>query len=80
MDKLNRIFKMQQDFHTKLGNPEGKYTLQYQKDMILAAVDELMEALRELPWKPWKRYSFGEVENKSKKILHKKELIDVWHD
>lgn len=73
MDKLETLFKLQKDFHAKLGNERGVYTIEYQKEMTLAAIDELMEALRELPWKSWKK------NQSNNKELHKEELIDVWH-
>jgi dimeric dUTPase (all-alpha-NTP-PPase superfamily) len=41
--------------------------------MILATIDELMEVLRETPWKPWKKQQSWNIH----KI--REELIDVLH-
>lgn len=41
--------------------------------MTLACIDELLEALHETPWKPWKKNQAFSRE------LFCKELIDAWH-
>ncbi len=41
--------------------------------MTMAAIDELMEAIRETPWKPWKKQQTLNAEN------FKAEIIDLWH-
>jgi dimeric dUTPase (all-alpha-NTP-PPase superfamily) len=41
--------------------------------MSLALIDEIMEALRETPWKPWKKQQEFHQEK------FKEELIDCWH-
>jgi dimeric dUTPase (all-alpha-NTP-PPase superfamily) len=41
--------------------------------MSLALIDEVMEAVRETPWKPWKKQQGFDEEN------FKKELIDCQH-
>lgn len=46
------------------------------KNQILALVDEAMEALREIPWKPWKNIlTFESVDL----IKFRTELIDIQH-
>ena len=40
---------------------------------IIAMIDETMEALRETPWKPWKKEQQFNEEN------FKEELIDIFH-
>src|SRR6478735_724840 len=48
--------------------------VQFIKNQILAATDELHEALNETSWKPWST-SFGEVKDDA----YFGELIDLWH-
>jgi dUTPase len=56
-DGLEYLFRMQAELQEHLGNDfnamDGPALIQYGKDMVLAATDELHEALAELYWKPW---------------------------
>jgi hypothetical protein len=45
----------------------------YARDMILATLDELHEALNEISWKPWAKNTFVNEEAMFG------ELVDVWH-
>jgi hypothetical protein len=88
LDYLSEMFKKQRELQTKLGAPIGppptvfsaeearelnsKFQ-DYINTMTIACIDELMEALRETPWKPWKRQQAFNVAN------FRKELIDAWH-
>lgn len=64
------MFKKQLSLQKKM---KVKFNQEYINTMTLAAIDELMESLRETPWKPWKK---NQTFNKEK---YKEELIDVWH-
>ena len=71
MDKLEKLFdkqyKLQKKLNYSLNNKNARVI------MILAAIDELTEALREIPWKPWKKHQ----KFNSKKF--QEEIIDLWH-
>lgn len=47
--------------------------IEYVRTMTLACIDELLESLRELPWKPWKKSNIINAENA------KDELVDALH-
>ena len=74
-DKLYEMFMKQITFQQKLHKKNFKVVgnVPFIRTMTLAAIDELMEALREVPWKPWKKKQEFNQE------LFKEELIDVWH-
>jgi len=44
------------------------------KDCTLAIIDEVMESLREIPWKPWKNINLTFDITK-----YRMELIDIFH-
>lgn len=78
---LEKLFKLQKSFQ-KLVGIEMPYNnsfiinpinIEIIKNQILALYDEVGEALREVPWKPWK---VNQVFNVSK---FRMELIDVFH-
>jgi dimeric dUTPase (all-alpha-NTP-PPase superfamily) len=69
-DKLEQIFNMQLALQLKLG---VKFDQDYINIMTLACEQELHEALRETPWKPWKKQQTFNRDN------YKKELIDALH-
>ncbi len=71
MDKLDAIFLKQETLQKKLGTDVS--TQEFYTMMTLAAIDELCEALRETPWKPWKKQQTLNTE------LVKEELVDVLH-
>jgi len=57
-DKLEEILRLQKQLQVEAygANPSlmmNDERIQYIKDMILAATDELHEALAEVGWKPW---------------------------
>lgn len=72
MDKLQNLFFLQEKLQEKLNN-NVYHNQEFINIMTLAAIDELMEAIRETPWKPWKKQQeFNET-------TFKKEIIDLWH-
>lgn len=76
MNELQKMFEMQERLQNKLGNaptPNHGLNIDYIKDMSLAAIDEILEALHETPWKPWKqnqKYNEEKFQN---------EIVDLWH-
>lgn len=73
------MLKMQYDLQTTAyGHELSTFTperrVEFIKDMVLAATDELHEALNETSWKPWSS-TFGEVADEA----YFGELIDLWH-
>jgi NTP pyrophosphatase (non-canonical NTP hydrolase) len=49
---MKKFFKEQHEFQQQMGQ---QYDQQYINIMMLSMIDETMEALRETPWKPWKK-------------------------
>lgn len=70
IDKLNKMFAMQKELQEKLS---VTFDQGYINIMALALEDEIHEALRETPWKPWKKNQTMNQEN------YKKELVDAFH-
>lgn len=70
------LFEAQNKLQTRLGNLPILND-EHRQDLInmntIACVDELFEALRETPWKPWKKNKIYSEEK------FKDELIDAWH-
>lgn len=83
LDRLASIFEMQYALQERLGNfpiwIRDKQGLVEDKSQpfitvqTLALIDEAMEALRETPWKPWKK------KQELMKEKFKEELVDAWH-
>ena len=81
MDILVDLFEMQESFQKSLGNklPSGmmeiisKNNIDNVKIQIFALVNEAMEALNEIPWKPWKKNQKFDLEK------FRIELIDIFH-
>ena len=78
-DRLAIMLKMQADLQAEAyGHRLAEFTpemrVNFIKNMVLAATDELHEALNETSWKPWST-SFGEVAEEA----YFGELIDLWH-
>lgn len=73
MDKLNEIFELQEKLQERLGINIKSFDLELYKINHLALENELHEALRETPWKPWKKQQTLNNDNL------KKELIDALH-
>ena len=78
---MERIFKLQREFQTQLGNKiftdfediESKENIETLKNQLLALIIEASEAIQELPWKSWKK-------NQSFSLsTFKVELIDILH-
>jgi len=67
---LELMFQKQKDLREKLDNRTDE---DYVRLMTLACVDELMEALHEVPWKPWKK------NQKSNVKAMRNELVDALH-
>lgn len=72
IDKLDKLFMQQVKLQKQLKN-KPYANQQYINIMILAAIDELMEALRETPWKPWKK------QQRFNEQAFQEEIIDLWH-
>jgi len=73
-DKLSDLFKIQMDLQIKLGNNKKViWNQEYINNMSLALIDEILEALRETPWKPWKK------QQSLNKERYKEEIIDAWN-
>tara|TARA_Y100000310_G_C20247343_1_gene607442 strand:- start:18 stop:341 length:324 start_codon:yes stop_codon:yes gene_type:complete len=72
MSELHEMFCKQIELQQRLKN-KVIGNQKFITEMTLAAVDELMEALRETPWKSWKKQQVLNKEN------FKEELVDVWH-
>lgn len=69
---LKEMFNKQMQLQKKLNN-EVYHNQEFINSMTLACIDELMEALRETPWKPWKKQQQLNGEK------FKAEIIDIWH-
>lgn len=67
---MKTIFERQLLLNKKLNAVFGQ---EYREKMILACTDELHEALRETPWKSWKK---NQSFNSDK---YKEELVDALH-
>lgn len=72
---LDKQLELQRRYNNGIhpGQFGGQRKWQYIKDMILATEDELHEALRETPWKPWSSSKAFDRE------AFKDELVDGWH-
>jgi len=78
IDRLALLFDLQQEFQEQIGNGDRIYRdndvdSKFVQEQTLALIDELMEALRETPWKTWKKQ---QTLNHDKM---KEEIIDAWH-
>lgn len=76
INHLNEMFKKQVVLQERLNNfpfRNSKQRQEFINTQSLALIDEIMEAIRETPWKPWKKSAVYNEEN------FKEELIDCWH-
>lgn len=76
MDKIDIMLKMQKDLQEKINKEKfGKleFNQEYINYMTIALTDEIFEALRETPFKYWKKTT-----NLNKEKMQE-ELIDAWH-
>lgn len=79
LDRLGEMFELQGDLQEKayglhplmMTDPEQR--IEFFKDMVLAATDELHEALAEIGWKPWTTSTHFNEE------AVQGELVDVFH-
>ena len=74
---LKEMFDLQVDFQSRVCDFPvfniQKEHIDYIRSQTLACIDELMEALHNTPWKPWKK------NQKFDREKFKEELVDVWH-
>lgn len=75
---LEDIFELQIAFQKFLGNNfhasiNSKENIELIKNQTLAIIDEVMESLREIPWKPWKNDNLINLKK------YRIELIDIFH-
>ena len=68
---LEVMFNKQEQLQARLNN--NIKSQEFINIMTLACIDELMESIRETPWKPWKKNQTMNTEK------FKNELIDVQH-
>ena len=76
MDKLEELFAKQVAFQIKMGNypfANEEARQRFINMHSLALIDETMEALRETPFKDWKKNQAFD------KLKFQQELIDAWH-
>jgi len=78
-DRLQTMFDLQREFQGQVGYDFDQMPQEdrvaYIKEMYIALVDELHEALAETRWKPW---ASGEKEIVARK-QYLSELVDVFH-
>ena len=80
-NNLEYLFKLQEKFQELIGNEipyikdyiNNPINIELIKNQILALYDEVGEALREVPWKPWK------LNQKFNVKKFRIELIDIFH-
>jgi dimeric dUTPase (all-alpha-NTP-PPase superfamily) len=74
-NKLEQIFAKQLELQQRLGYTRDTMfgNQQFINVMTIAAVAELMEAIHETPWKPWKQHQDFNV------WAFREELVDAWH-
>lgn len=75
IDKLEQIFKKQLELQKRLNY---KISDMYKNQkfinvMTIAAISELIEAIHETPWKPWKKQQKFNLDK------FREEIIDAWH-
>jgi dimeric dUTPase (all-alpha-NTP-PPase superfamily) len=80
-DRLKEMLRLQAELQERLYGKEpidleGNERKDYVRTMVLAITDELHEALREVPWKPW---SGSTLWDKDSEINFKLELVDAFH-
>jgi phosphoribosyl-ATP pyrophosphohydrolase len=78
VDRLYEMLRLQRQLQTETfgANPavmQDADRIQYIKDMVLAATDELHEVLAEVGWKPWA------TSRHVNRDAYVSELVDVWH-
>jgi len=75
LDRLGHMMALQKELQMRLNGVEDvkKLPQTYYNTMTMALMDELMEALRETPWKPWKKGQTLDYDRV------KDELVDAWH-
>lgn len=81
MDRLEHMLKLQTELQIRYTGDhpallQGDAQKDYIRTMVLACTDELHEALREIPWKPWSGRQFYGYEEQDKFM---DEMVDVFH-
>jgi dimeric dUTPase (all-alpha-NTP-PPase superfamily) len=82
MDRLEEMLKLQSQLQARYHDGVEPIDLdpqarkEYVRSMVLALTDELHEALREVPWKPWSKTSlWDQIGTENFKL----ELVDAFH-
>ena len=81
MDRLEHMLKLQTELQIRYTGDhpallQGDAQKDYIRTMVLACTDELHEALREIPWKPWSKRTEWTNDEQDR---FKDELVDAWH-
>lgn len=69
--KLEQMFLAQYNLQNFMNN--HIYTQEYRNMMFLAIIDEVCEAMRETPWKSWKKNQKLNINE------FQEEIVDIWH-
>lgn len=80
-DHMQEMLEMQAELQLRYSGVypselSGDERRDYIRTMVLALEDELHEALREAPWKPWSARKGWTLEENNR---FKDELVDAWH-
>lgn len=81
MDRLEEMLKMQEQLQIKYNGESPRRmvdrdSIEYIRVMMLALEDELHEALRETPWKPWSKRAEWTIDEQERFM---DEMTDAWH-
>jgi len=79
-DRLEEMLKLQAELQERFIGTHPRHLTKddlkdYVRTMVLATTDELHEALREIPWKPWSAAVF----TADREDQYKDELVDAFH-
>lgn len=80
VDRLEEMLRLQAKLQERYTGAHPRHLTNddlkdYVRTMVLATTDELHEALREMPWKPWSATVF----TSEKEDRYKDELVDAFH-
>jgi len=79
LDRLGEMFELQKKLQLRLKTipfKSNEARIQFIRVMTLANIDEIMEYLREFPWKPWK---VSQILTERNIERAKMELVDEFH-
>lgn len=81
MDRLEEMLKLQEQLQIKYSGSSPRFfddedSVAFIRTMVLATEDELHEALRETPWKPWSKRTEWTNDEQDRFM---DELVDAWH-